>query len=206
MENKVETLPQEQNENRDTIPEENEVLIPVKYNKQIMNLNLETAGELAQKGLKFESIYSDFERLKKLSVKNGKSVSEYINDLEEKELSFKRESLIQKCGGDSDLAEHILELEAEKSCEIRGFDELRESFPQIKTVDDLPESVVENAKLRGSLLLDEYLRYKLSQELAVKNNSIQQTKAKLSSSGSQQSKKGNYNPEATEFLKGLWNK
>ncbi len=65
---------------------------------------------------------------------------------------------------------------------------------------------MENAKLKGSLLLDEYLRYKLEQENAVKNSISQQKQAKLSSTGSQQSKKGNYNPETAEFLKGLWNK
>ncbi len=206
MEN-FEALPQEQNETltEDTTPKE-EIVIPVKYNKQIMNLDIESAGNLAQKGLKFESIADDFEKLKQLAVKDGKSVSEFINFLEQNALNSKKEMLTEKCGGDSDFAEHILKLEEGKSQEIRGFSELQAKFPEIKEIDALPESVLENAKLKGSLLLDEFLRYKLEQEIAVKNSIREQKKASLSSVGSHQSKKGNDNPEATEFLKGLWNK
>lgn len=205
MEN-FEALPQEQNEtlNEDTTPEE--IVIPVKYNKQIMNLDIESAGNLAQKGLKFESIANDFEKLKQLAVKDGKSVSEFISSLEEKALNSKKEMLTEKCGGDSDLAEHILKLEEGNSQEVRGFSELQAKFPEIKEIDDLPQSVLENSKLKGSLLLDEFLRYKLEQEIAVKNSIKEQKKASLSSVGSHQSKKGNDNPEATEFLKGLWSK
>lgn len=204
MSETVETLPQEE---KDTIPEkQNEVFIPVKYNKQIMNLDVISAANLAQKGLKFESICGDYEKLKKLALNEGKSVSEFIDNLQENMLSRKKEILTQKCGGDRDLAEHILKLESKDGEEIRGFSELREKFPKFKSIEYIPESVVENAKLKGSLLLDEYLRYKLEQEIAVKNSNLQQASAKLSSTGSQQSKKGNYNPEATEFLKGLWNK
>ncbi len=190
----------------DTTPQENEVYIPVKYNKQIMNLDIETASNLAQKGLKFESIHKDFEKLKQLALKNGKSVSEFIEDLHQNTLITRKQELTEKCGGDSELAEHILKLEANKNDELRGFGELQEKFPQFKSVDTLPESVLENAKLKGSLLLDEYLRYKLAEEIAVKNSISQQKQAGFSSAGSQHSKKGNYNPEAIEFLKGLWNK
>ena len=78
MSETVETLPQEE---KDTIPEkQNEVFIPVKYNKQIMNLDVISAANLAQKGLKFESICGDYEKLKKLALNEGKSVSEFIDN------------------------------------------------------------------------------------------------------------------------------
>lgn len=203
MSETVETLLQE----KDTTPEnQNEVFIPVKYNKKIMNLDVISATNLAQKGLKFESICGDYEKLKKLALNEGKSVSEFIDNLQENMLSRKKEMLTQKCGGDSEMAEHILKLESQNGEEIRGFSELKEKFPKFKSIESVPESVLENAKLKGSLLLDEYLRYKLEQEIAVKNSNSQQASAKLSSTGSQQSKKGNYNPEANEFLRGLWNK
>ena len=141
-----------------------------------------------------------------MALAEGKSVSQYVNSLAENSFNTKKEMLTQKCGGDSQLAEHILKLEAGKGEILQGFDELKEKFPEIKDIDCLPESVLENANLRGSLLLDEYLRYRLEQELAVKNSRLQQAHAKNSSTGSQQSKKGNYNPETTEFLRGLWNK
>ena len=87
-----------------------------------------------------------------------------------------------------------------------SFDELKEKFPKFKTLESLPQSVLENAKLKGSLLLDEYLRYKLEQEIAVKNSISKQQQARKASTGSQLTKKGNDNPETAEFLKGLWNK
>lgn len=207
MEN-MENLSQEQTKDSisATIPENNEMVVPVKYNKQILNLDIETAGNLAQKGLKFDSISDDFEKLKKLALGEGKSVKEYINALEENVLNSKREKLAEKCGGDVELVEHILKLESAQNQQFRGFDELKAKFPEIKDLESLPESVLQNAQLKGSLLLDEYLRYKLEQEMAVKNNNLQQTRAKVSTTGSQQSKKGNYNPETIEFLKGLWNK
>lgn len=207
----LEVLPNEQDEktetDRDTTPEcDKEILIPVKYNKQVINLDVASAGALAQKGLKFDSIAKDYESLKQLANENGKSVSEFISDLKCDTYNAKKQQLAEKCGGDEALAEHILELELAKPDEIRGFDELKEKFPKFKTLESLPQSVLEKAKLKGSLLLDEYLRYKLEQEIAVKDSISKQQQAKISSAGSQLTKRGNDNPETAEFLKGLWNK
>ena len=63
--NDFDALPLAQKEvtetNKDTIPEyDKEIVIPVKYNKQVMNLDVASAGALAQKGLKFDSISKDF--------------------------------------------------------------------------------------------------------------------------------------------------
>lgn len=192
---------------KDTIPEtDTEIFIPIKFNKQIMNLDKESAGKLAQKGLKFESISKDYERLKQMAVANGKSVSEFVTELQNRELENKKQQLLEKCGGDESFAEHILELEKGSSADVRGFDELKEKFPKFKALEDLPESVLENARLKGSLLLDEYLRYKLEQEIAIKNSLSKQQQSKIASTGSQLTRKGNDNPEAAEFLRGLWNK
>ena len=66
----------------ENIPEaENEVFVPVKFNKEIKNLGLKEAAALAQKGLKFEAIADDFAALKSLAAKRGHSVSEYIAEL-----------------------------------------------------------------------------------------------------------------------------
>ena len=209
--NNLETLPVLQDEmtetNKDTTPEcDKEIFIPVKYNKQVMNLDVASASALAQKGLKFDSIAKDFECLKQLANEKGKSVSEFIIDLKNDTYNVKKQQLAEKCGGDESLAEHILELEFTKPDEIRGFEELKEKFPKFKTLESLPQSVLENAKLKGSLLLDEYLRYKLEQEIAVEDSISKQQQAKISSTGSQLTKRGNDNPETAEFLKGLWNK
>ena len=68
------------------------------------------------------------------------------------------------------------------------FKELNESFPEIKSIEDLPKSVIENAIKSGKPLLDEYLRYRLLQEKAIKENVSAQKNAENSSVGSQLNK------------------
>ncbi len=192
---------------KDTIPSDNsEVIIPIKFNKEIINLNLEKAQELAQKGMKFDMISADFEALKELALKKGKNVGEYIRQLKNNATMERFNEVIEKCGGDNEFAEHILKLESGDSTDIRGFNELKEWFPKITTIEDLPESVVEAAKLKGTLLLDEYLRF-LHKEQCVMNESIKkQNSAKQSTLGPIVNKKGGENPETAEFLRGLWQK
>lgn len=206
-----EALPQAETKtteiNKETTPEQDaKIFIPVKYNKQVMNLDVESASELAQKGMKFDSISKDYEILKQIAIDSGKSVSEFVCDLQIDTLNKKKNQLTEKCGGNKELAEHILELESKKTDNVRGFSELKEKFPEILAIENIPECVLENAKLKGSLLLDEYLRYKLEEEIAIKNSAIKQQQAQNASTGSQLGKKGNENPETAEFLKGLWRK
>ncbi|MBQ4119434.1 MAG: hypothetical protein IJD45_03500 [Clostridia bacterium] len=191
----------------DTIPSDNsKVIIPIKYNKEIINLNLEKAQELAQKGMKFDMISADYEALKELAAKDNKNVGEYIHNLKKDILKKRLNEVTEKCGGDNEFAKHILKLENGNNTEIRGFDELKECFPKITTIEDLPESVVEAAKLKGTLLLDEYLRF-LHKENLVMNESIKkQNLANQSAMGPFVNKKGGENPETAEFLRGLWRK
>ena len=68
----------------DTTPHnaEKEIIIPIKFNKEVKELTLSQAAELAQKGMKFDLISEDYERLKKISRISGKSVPEFLNQLE----------------------------------------------------------------------------------------------------------------------------
>ncbi len=100
-----------------------------------------------------------------------------------------------------------LQEKTELSDEVKEtFKELKDNFPEIKSIEDLPESVIENAKQSGKPLLDEYLRYRLLQEKAIKENVSAQKNAENSSVGSQLNKSRGENPETAEFLKGLWRK
>ncbi len=180
--------------------------IPVKYNKQIINLDFKRAGELAQKGMKLEAISKEIELLKDLAQSKNQSIAEFLNDLKQNESNKRLNSLIEKCGDDKELLNEVLRFSEQKQSDIKGFDELVEFFPEIKSLEDLPESVLGNVKLNGRTLLDEFLRYRLSEEKAVKENSVTQKKAEESSVGSQLNKIKGENPEAVEFLKGLWRK
>ncbi len=197
--------PDTENENTATTPENKaEITIPVKYNKEIRQLDLETASTLAQKGMKYDVISEDYETLKKMAAEESKSVPQFLADLKSNRVNERKNYLTEKCGGDSELAEHILNLEKPELKTDGGFSELKSLFPEIKTEDDLPQEVLDNSKLKGTLLLDEYLRYRLLNERREKAAVLQQKKAENQSLGSQLNRKGAESPETEEFLKGLW--
>ena len=187
-----------------TLPDKNEITLEVKYNKEIHKLDLDTAAVLAQKGMKYDSIKEDYDLLKKIADKENLSVPSLLRNIADKNLENRKKELVEKCGGNQDMAEHILSLEDSKQNQGLGFDELTMMFPEIKTEDDLPHSVLEKAKERGTLLLDEYLRYRLENERKIKSVSDNQKKAEKSTLGSQQNINNPLNPETEEFLKGLW--
>ncbi len=203
--NLQEALPQAEEITTDnTGRNENEFFVPVKFNKQVLNLNLEKAQELAQKGMKFDTIAKDFEALKNLAKADGMSVGEFIATIECQRRNNRQTEILSKCGDDTEFAEYVLQLEKGKGEDVKGFSELCDNFPQIKSVDNLPESVVEAAKMKGTLLLDEYLRYLHNQDVLMKNSIKKQQESRESAMGSMLSKKGAVSPETAEFLKGLW--
>lgn len=201
------TLPEVEETNADcTTPQDNEIFVPVKFNKQVLNLNLEKAQEMAQKGMKFDLISKDYEALKNLAKADGKSVGEFISEIKRQKDYNRQNEILGKCGDDSDFAQYVLNLENAQGEDIKGFAELCENFPQFKNIADLPESVVEAAEMKGTLLLDEYLRYLHNQDTIMKNSIKSQREACEAAMGSMLSKNGGENPETAEFLRGLWSK
>ena len=184
---------------------ENEIFVPIKYNKQVLNLKLCEAQELAQKGMKFDTISKDYASLKDLAKGCGKSVGEYIAYLQNEKTANRKTELSEKCG-DEQLIEYILTIEGGNDDSLRGFDELHEYFPKINALEDLPQQVLDNAELKGTLLLDEYLRYLHRQNTAAKDSIYAQKKAAEMATGSFKNRNGNASPETAEFLRGLWQK
>lgn len=182
-----------------------EITIPVKFNGEMKNLTVDEASLLAQKGMKFDSIKNDFEQIKKLARTHGKSIPEFIQAMKQNETELRRKELLQKCSGDTELVDKITALE-EKASEngYDSFDEVKEFFPKIQNVEALPEQVVENARLKGTLLLDEYLRYLLAQKRRQEKSIKSQAEAEKLSIGSQFNQNAPVSPESEEFIKGLW--
>ncbi len=182
--------------------EQKEITIPVKYNKEIKELSLADATALAQKGLKFESIEKDFGALKELAARESKSVPAFISNLCDRYNEDKRKALIEECGGNEEIAEKLLSLE--NSQNTNGLQELTEAFPEIKSLEDLPEEVLEKTELKGTLPLDEYLRYLLQQNRNKKAFAAKLQQSEKASTGSLLNLRGTDNPETEEFLRGLW--
>ncbi|MBQ7725900.1 MAG: hypothetical protein IJT66_02030 [Clostridia bacterium] len=180
-----------------------EIRIPIKFNKEIKEITLDEAGTLAQKGLKFDAIAADYESLKQLANANGQNVSEYLHTLQKQQCESRKEELTARCGGNEEIAEYVLELEGANRDDA-GFAELQEAFPAFRKPEDLPEEVRERAKLKGRLLLDEYLRYRLENKRLSERAVAAQKNADASSVGSLTDRAGGQDPETLEFLKGLW--
>lgn len=211
VDSKNNALPQAEDENEteactDTAPEtQDEIFVPIKYNKEVINLGLREAGELAQKGKKFEAISKDFEDIKQMAGEDGQSVPQFIAALKQYRSNKRIRELTEKCGGDEQLAQHIMELEGgTQAKDVLGFTELKAYFPQFGSAQELPQEVFENARLKGTLLLDEYLRYRFKERMQTEAAVKRQNSAEKNSIGSQLNRKTAINPEAAEFLKGLW--
>lgn len=201
----AEEIPVNKNNQETDTQDSREITIPVKFNKEIRHIPASKAAELAQKGMKYDLISEEYKTLKDMSLKSGKSVKEFLEDLKVKNYNMRVDELTEKCGGDRAFAQHIANLE--NSCETNdngGLTELQKYFPDFKSEDDLPEEIREAAELKGTRLLDEYLRYLLDKKLNAQQALNTSKMAEKASVGSQINRQGAISPEASQFLKGLW--
>lgn len=183
---------------------QNTVLIPVKFNKEMRNITVEEASCLSQKGLKYDAISPQWEKLRLFAKQENMSTADFLSTLEKKRTEKRIEELTQQCGGNSEIAHHILSLEGATEEELRGISEFKEYFPE-KSTDSLPAEVIDRARENNSNLLDEYLRYKARQEALKKADEKQKRENLLSSVGSQKDSGLSRSPESHEFIRGLWN-
>lgn len=180
--------------------------LTLKFNKETREIPYEQAVVLAQKGLKFDKIYGDFTRLKALAAKSGKSISEYITEIEENELSRRKAQLLEGCGGNEELAEHVLSLEnaAEKAGDTDAFSLLQREFPEISSPEDLPDEVRETVDLLGGNLLSAYLLYNHRQQRLADAARLKSEESRNASVGSKQSHTPENSGGVEEFIKGIW--
>ncbi len=180
--------------------------IRVKFNKETRTLTPDEAVTLAQKGLKYDMVSEDLKRLKNLAGATGKNISDYITEIENQTSAAHKKALLDSCSGNSEIVEHIMELEgAQSGIATPGFDEILREFPEIKSLSDLPESVLQTVEIKGGNLFDAYLRYQHQQKRqAAEQRKIQQ-KAAESSVGSQKGHTGGMSEVNMEFINGLWN-
>lgn len=197
-------------EQEETIPstqsdEISEIKVPVKFNKETREIPLSEATILAQKGMKYDLLSEDIKRLRSLANKNGKNISDYLSEIEESQNTAHKNALLESCGGNAEMVEHILSLENKASCqENLGLEELLRECPEIKSSEDIPEAVLSAAKEKGGNIFDEYLRYCHKQTREAQNALLKQAEAATSSLGSQSRCADGISPVNAEFIKGLW--
>lgn len=205
-----------------------EIKIPIKYNKRNIELSVEQASELAQKGMKFDDMRSVMDKLSYLSASTGKSTQKLIDDLFEQKENELSERMREMAGDDEQLFERLLELEHSKhekaykrvldgqeqavKDEINAqneriateFIELNKVFPEIDNVNAIPSSTFEIAKENNISLLDAHLRYRHYENLKIERARREQENAADSSAGSQISSAISQDKVEDALLKGIW--
>ena len=182
-----------------------EIKVPVKFNKETREIPLSEAAILAQKGMKYDTLSEDIKRLRNLAASNGQNISDFISTIENNTNTAHKMKLLESCGGNNEIVEHILSLEKkEKGDGLIGLGELLRECPEIKSEKDIPEAVLNAATERGGNVFDEYLRYTHSQNREAQNALLRQAKAESSSLGSQSKYAGGVSPVNAEFIRGLW--
>ena len=202
--------------------------VPVKYNKQKMELTVQQAATLAQKGMKFDEMKGALDKLSYLSAAAGMNSEQLLDSIiesKEKELADRARKM---AGDDDELFARLMELEhgkqknayerfldAQRSLEDDGksdesrkiaeeFLELKKEFPEIAGIADLPEQVLRMSAEKGVSLLDGYLRYRHRENAKIKAASEAQKTAADSSTGSLNSKAQDADNITDAFLKGIW--
>lgn len=198
MEEKIENIPENKSDITDA------PVVPVKFNKEIRNLSIEEAANLSQKGLKYESIFPQWEKVRLLSKQENMSTAEFLDALEKERTKIREEELTRQCGGNSEMAKRIIELEGNTGNFIRGEKDFKEFFPN-KSIESLPEEILDRVKENNSNLLDEYLRYKAKQALLLRAEEKKRRENLLSSVGSQKDSGISRSEDFREFVRGIWN-
>ncbi|MEE0947008.1 MAG: hypothetical protein U0M42_09335 [Acutalibacteraceae bacterium] len=184
--------------------EPQEIFIPVKFNKEIRNLSIEEASALSQKGLKYDAISPQWEKLKLFAKQDNMSIADFLSALEKGRTEKRIEELTQQCGGNGEMALRIIALEGNPTEELKGQREFLEYFPN-KNTDSLPSEVVDRARENNSNILDEYLRYE-ARKKALREADEKQKRENLESSVGSQKDRGSFSsPESHEFIRGIWN-
>lgn len=169
------TIPAEDPNGQATAP-----YLEIKFNKELIQLDRESAVTLAQKGMKFDLISAEYERLKSLSRQQGQDVGTYLSGLEA--VGTKKE---------------------EDAAEPEEMGRLRKEFPEISSADMLPEEVRTAAKNNNTGLLHEYLLYEHRLKRAADAEADNQLFASSASTGSLAAD-DRQDPANAEFLRGVW--
>ncbi len=201
MEEKAEIIPDKAN--GATTPKE--MLIPVKFNKEVRNLTVEEAALLSQKGLKYDSIEKQWERLKAFAKEENSSTTEFLDALEKRRTEKRIEELTKECGGNIEMAKRIVKLEKQNDDSLPGEKEFTQYFPE-KDISELPEEVLTRVKQNNSNLLNEYLRFEARAKIEAERQERKQRENAESAVGSQKDSGIFRTPENEEFIRGLWNK
>ena len=218
-----------QAEGENIAAEASEPFLSVKFNHEIQNLSETEAAQWAQKGMKYENVY---EKICRAAALNGKEPTEFIEALESAADAQHRQYLIDTHGDDPELIEQLMELynikkeqtvsaakeqhqktlkDAEESTNARIANEFSQmvnggQFPEIKSLDSIPNSVIKAAS-EGMPLAYAYLLYKHSEQTKIENaNKTAEDSAKKTTGSMSTDKVSSETSVDSAFMKGFWSR
>ena len=207
--------------------EANEPFLSVKFNHETQNLSQTEAALWAQKGMKYEKVY---EKICRAAAINGKEPTEFIEALESAADAQHRQSLIDAHGDNPELIEQLMELynikkeqtvsaareqqqktikDAEESTNARIADEFSKMvsggmFPEIKSLDSIPDSVMKAAS-EGMPLAYAYLLHKHSEQIKIETANKAAEDAAKKTTGSMSTDEASTQSSAdSAFMQGFW--
>ena len=183
---------------------------------------------LLQKGMKFENMADDLEKLHQLTAAYGaKTTSEMLDRILEERENTVKEEYIRKYGKEA--GEKLYEVEKTQNAAKRGtfkeadeaadkasrtainerlateFAELQADHPDVASIKDLPKSVVDTALRKGIPLLDAYNRHVLKEQQRAASAVQKQVSNQKASVGSLSDSGGEVSDPVTEaMLRGVW--
>lgn len=141
--------------------------------------------------------------LRELAGESGESVDAYVQSLVNQKNERIHRELLERCGGDEELADRIFNLEHGRQQEPDRAE--FEAFFGGREPEKIPQEVVDKARENNRGLLDEYLRYRAKKELAVQRERQNRRENLESSVGSlRQTELFGISPERSEFIRGIW--
>jgi len=202
------------------------ITIPIRFNHETKSLSIDEAATLAQKGMAAETVMS---KLRYLAASSGKSPTQVIEEMISADEEMRKNEILEKVNGDEELAKQFLdankskyqklvdEMIAAENSEFQkskesindklayDFIKLQKEFPEMATVDKVPESVLKDAIDKNISLYDAYLRFQRKENKNIKATTEKQEVAAQSSTGSAKSAEHDgTTPEIEALMQGLW--
>lgn len=200
--------------------------LEIKYNHESKGLTREEAATWAQKGMHYDGLYQNLERIADLK---GVSVKDLINSFETEQDEAYRRELAERFGDDEETINIMMEhyqngkqgkIDAAKNKRLQDeataeqnintrlaneFIELQKEFPELSEFADLPESV-RRAAAEGKDLTHAYLlhRHRENKKIAAAKASEEAAAAKSAGSMADNPSADTKTDAEKSFLNALW--
>ncbi len=168
--------------------EKENFILRINFNGKRISLKENQAKHFVKLGIESEKNEKAYEIFNFLAKRDGKTLLDFAKDLKEYKDTSLKQKYLEKVGEDEELANLLFE---SKNSLVNvnlltddGFEKVKENFPHIKQIEDLPSEVLVLSETADISLFDAYLRYIFSQQQKINNQRLVENQNKSNSTGS----------------------